>query len=615
MPDATLQSPARDPQAVLQAVFGFPAFRGLQADVVAHVTGGGSALVLMPTGGGKSLCYQIPAMCRPGVGVVVSPLIALMQDQVAALVQRDVAAAALNSTMPFEAQREVEGRLRAGALDLLYVSPERLFVPGFLDRLAHCELALFAIDEAHCVAQWGHDFRPEYRRLAVLAERFPHVPRIALTATADPRTRAEIRSGLRLEEAREFVGSFDRPNIVYRVEPKADGRSQIAAFLDRHRGETGIVYARTRSRVESIAGQLAARGHETVVYHAGLDAAVRAEALERFLQEDGVVAVATIAFGMGIDRPDVRFVVHADLPRSIEAYYQETGRAGRDGASAEAWMIHGADDVMRQRAFIDESEAGEERKAFERAMLERMVGYASTSRCRREVLLAHFGETKPGPCGACDNCLDSAPRHDVSLAARQALSCVYRTGERFGAAHIADVLLGAETEKIRALGHDRLSTYGIGRDLAKSQWRALIGHLVGEGLLEPDPAMHGGLRLGDEAAVRAVLRGERPVEMRLPQPQRGRRAGRSQASASLAPVHDAMFQALREHRRDLARAQGVPAYVVFDDRSLADMAARRPTTLDEFARVFGVGTAKLQRYGESFVSLIRALVAAERGQG
>ncbi|MBL8838244.1 MAG: DNA helicase RecQ [Alphaproteobacteria bacterium] len=604
----------RDPIAVLQGVFGFPGFRGPQSEIVAHVTAGGSALVLMPTGGGKSLCYQIPAICRRGVGVVVSPLIALMQDQVAALLQRDVAAAALNSSMSFDAQREVEGRLRAGALDLLYVSPERILVPGFLDRLAHCDIALFAIDEAHCVAQWGHDFRPEYRRLAVLAERFPRVPRVALTATADPRTRAEILAGLRLEDARVFVSSFDRPNIVYRVEQKAEAKSQVAAFVDRHRGETGIVYARTRSRVEGLAEHLEARGHRTVAYHAGLDAAVRAAALEYFLQEDGVVAVATIAFGMGIDRPDVRYVAHADLPRSIEAYYQETGRAGRDGAPAEAWMIHGADDVMRLRAFIAESDAGEERKAFERAMLERMVGFASTGRCRREVLLAHFGETRPGPCGACDNCLDLSPRNDVTEAARQALSCVYRTGERFGAAHVADVLVGAETEKIRSLGHDRLSTYGIGKALAKSQWRAVFGHLVGEGLLEPDPAMHGGLRLGDDARVRAVLRGEAKVEMRLPSAQRGRRgAGRSDAAAALAPVHDAMFQALREHRLELARAQGVPAYVVFDDRSLADMAARRPTTLAEFAGVFGVGTAKLQRYGESFVGLIRALVAAERG--
>jgi ATP-dependent DNA helicase RecQ len=596
-----------DPAQVLREVFGYPAFRGPQAEIVAHVVDGGSALVLMPTGGGKSLCYQVPSLCRRGVGVVVSPLIALMQDQVDALREAGVRAAAINSAQSLEDASDAWRAMRAGELDLVYVSPERLLGGAFLQRLAEVDVALFAIDEAHCVSQWGHDFRPEYLQLAALAERFPGVPRIALTATADPRTREEIVRRLGLEAGRVFVASFDRPNIRYLLRDKDDAKRQLLAFLDEHRGEAGIVYARSRSRVDSFAAGLREAGHDAIAYHAGMESGARAEALDRFRRDSGVVVVATIAFGMGIDKPDVRFVAHVDLPKSLEAYYQETGRAGRDGLPAVAWMAHGAGDVPLLRRFIDESDAGEAQKRVEHAKLDALIGFAEASTCRRQVLLAHFGERLPEPCGNCDVCLEPARSSDATEPVRKALSAVYRTGERFGAAHIVDVLLGADTERVRTLGHDRLAVHGVGGELDRGQWRSLFRQLVATGLLEPDPEGHGGLRLGPDEKVRPVLRGERRVEMRLPPPAVDRRRERRRAGAAAAAdaADGDLLAALKAWRRDLARAQGVPPYVVFHDRTLVEIAARNPATREELSVVSGIGRAKLERHGDAVLALLR----------
>ncbi|KMM16623.1 DNA helicase RecQ, partial [Synechococcus sp. GFB01] len=495
-----------DPLAVLQQVWGYPAFRGPQEAIVRHVIGGGSGLVLMPTGGGKSICYQVPALCRPGLGVVVSPLIALMQDQVQALRQAGVRAGALHSALAPEQTAALWRQLNGGELELLYVSPERLLAGDLLERLTQLPgeepLALFAIDEAHCVSQWGHDFRPEYIQLGVLAERFPAVPRLALTATADPRTREEIVTRLRLEQGRVFLASFDRPNIRYLLRAKDEPKAQLLRFLAEHRGEAGIVYARSRSRVDRLAAELRAAGFDAVAYHAGLESGVRSAALERFRNEAAVVVVATIAFGMGIDKPDVRFVAHVDLPKSLEAYYQETGRAGRDGLPAVAWMVHGPGDVPQLRRFIDDSEAPAAQKRIEHGKLDALIGFTEAPGCRRQVLLAHFGETLAEPCGNCDGCLEPRPRSDRTVAAQKLLSAVWRTGQRFGAAHLTDVLLGADTERIRALGHHELSVHGIGGELDREQWRALIRQLTGLGLLEPVPEGRGGLRWGAEEAVR-----------------------------------------------------------------------------------------------------------------
>ncbi|MEA5475959.1 DNA helicase RecQ, partial [Synechococcus sp. CCY9201] len=495
-----------DPLQVLRQVFGYASFRGPQESIVRHVIDGGSALVLMPTGGGKSLCFQIPALCRPGLAVVVSPLIALMQDQVEALRQAGVAAAALHSALDPQESASLWRQLNEGALDLLYVSPERLLAGDLLERLAERQLALFAIDEAHCVSQWGHDFRPEYIQLGILADRFPQVPRLALTATADPRTRDEIVDRLGLQQGRVFLASFDRPNIRYLLRGKEEPKAQLLRFLEEHRGDSGIVYARSRSRVDQLAAALQGAGYNAVGYHAGMEAAERSRALDRFRRGSGVVVVATIAFGMGIDKPDVRFVAHVDLPKSLEAYYQETGRAGRDGLPAVAWMIHGPGDVPQLRRFIDDSEAPLAQKRIEHAKLDALIGFTEAASCRRQVLLRHFGEALDQPCGNCDACLEPQTRHDVTVAAQKLLSAVHRTGHRFGAAHLVDVLLGASTERIRSLGHDGLSVYGIGTELDKEQWRALIRQLCALGLLEPVPEGHGGLRWGAEAAVRPVLR-------------------------------------------------------------------------------------------------------------
>jgi len=590
-----------DALAVLRDTFGHAAFRGSQEAIVTHLAAGGDALVLMPTGGGKSLCYQIPSLLRAGTGIVVSPLIALMQDQVAALKQAGVRAAFLNSTLDPASAREVERALSAGELDLLYVAPERLLTPRCLELLERSRLALFAIDEAHCVSQWGHDFRPEYLQLSLLHERFPRVPRIALTATADPQTRAEIIVRLALENARVFVSSFDRPNIRYSIVDKADPRAQLLDFIrEEHSGDAGIVYCLSRRKVEETAAWLAAKGLHALPYHAGMQASARAEHQARFQREDGVIMVATIAFGMGIDKPDVRFVAHLDLPKSIEGYYQETGRAGRDGLPADAWMSYGLADVVQQRRLIDQSDAGEDYKRVSSAKLDALLGLCETAGCRRVRLLAYFGEAS-GPCGNCDTCLEPPQTWDATEAARKALSAIYRTGQRFGAIHLIDVLRGKRSERVERWRHDALGVFGIGADLDDAGWRGVFRQLVALGLARVDHEAHGSLRLTQ--ASRAVLRGEQEVRMRRVVPRAGRRANRAAAGA-LAPADAALLDALKAWRRDEARSQGVPAYVILHDSTLAEIARRRPRDRDELAGLGGIGVKKLERYGDALLRLV-----------
>ena len=588
--------------ALLREVFGYSAFRGEQAAIIAHVAGGGDALVLMPTGGGKSLCYQLPALMRAGTGVVVSPLIALMEDQVAALAELGVRAAYLNSTQSGAEAAAVEQRLRRGELDLLYVAPERLLTERCLGLLAASRLALFAIDEAHCVSQWGHDFRPEYLQLAVLGERFAGVPRLALTATADPQTRGEILERLGLARARTFVSSFDRPNIRYRIVEKDEPRRQLLDLVrGEHPGESGIVYTLSRRRAEEVAAFLEGQGIRAAPYHAGMDAQARRLHQQRFQREDGLVMVATIAFGMGIDKPDVRFVAHLDLPRSIEAYYQETGRAGRDGQPADAWMAYGLQDVVQLRRFIDESTGGEAHRRIQSAKLDAMLGLCETAECRRVRLLAYFGEAS-SPCGNCDTCLDPPATFDGTREAQQLLSCVYRVGQRFGAAHVIDVLRGEATAKAVERGHERLSTFGVGRHRDAREWRAIVRQCVAAGLLQVDPEAYGALRL--TAASRAVLKGERSVALRAPRP--AARAARPPARGAAALPAEALpvFERLRAWRLEAARRHGVPAYVIFHDATLQEIARRRPASLEALGGIGGLGAKKLQAYGEE---LLRAV--------
>jgi ATP-dependent DNA helicase RecQ len=600
--------------SVLNSVFGLPGFRGAQEEIVAHVTGGGNCLVLMPTGGGKSLCYQLPSLLREGCGIVVSPLIALMRDQVAGLLEAGVKAAVLNSTLSWDEASEIEQRLLAGDLDLLYIAPERLLTPRCLAMLSRARLALFAIDEAHCVSQWGHDFRPEYIGLSVLAERFPKVPRIALTATADELTRQEIVERLGLSDAPSFVASFDRPNIRYEIVDKKNAQTQLKAFItERHPGEAGVVYCLSRAKVEDTAAALSKAGIVALPYHAGLDANVRARHQDRFLNEEGIVIVATVAFGMGIDKPDVRFVAHLDLPKSIEAYYQETGRAGRDGKPAAAWMTYGLADIVQQRRMIDESPGAEAFKRVSFDKLSALVGLAETTQCRRTRLLGYFGETlQSSKCGNCDNCLTPPNVRDGSVLAQKLLSCVYRTGERFGAGHLIDVLIGRETDRVKQFGHHQLSVFGIGADLNDKQWRAVLRQIVAMGHLRPDSEAFGAFRLTETA--RGVLKGSTVVMLREEAPDISGKRGssRSKRGSTLPPALDGsspshrLLGVLRTWRSEMARKHGVPAYVVFNDATLEGIAVSKPRTHNELRAISGIGDKKLERYGHALIELVKS---------
>ena len=601
--------------SVLNSVFGLPGFRGAQEEIVRHVANGGSCLVLMPTGGGKSLCYQLPSLLRKGCGIVVSPLIALMRDQVAGLIEAGVKAAVLNSTLSFDEAAAVEARLVAGDLDLLYIAPERLLTPRCLALLDRADIALFAIDEAHCVSQWGHDFRPEYIGLSVIAERFPDVPRIALTATADELTRKEIIERLGLAGAPSFIASFDRPNIRYEIVEKQNAPAQLKTFInERHSGDAGIVYCLSRAKVEDIAATLTTAGIEALPYHAGLDPGLRARHQDRFINEDGVVIVATIAFGMGIDKSDVRFVAHLDLPKSIEAYYQETGRAGRDGKPSSAWMAYGLTDIVQHRRMIEESSGSEAFKRVSRAKLEALVGLAETANCRRTHLLGYFGETlKPPKCGNCDNCLSPPQLRDGKVIAQKLLSCAYRTGQRFGAMHLIDVLVGRMTERVKQFGHDKLSVFGIGRELNEKQWRAALRQLVAMGHLQPESEAFGALKLTQTA--RGVLKGETEVLLREQVPGSRIRATRvksrrgdiaPQAAGQGGIVNATLLGALRTWRSATARQRGVPAYVVLHDATIEGIATSRPMTPAQLRGIPGIGDKKLEHYGDELLALVRA---------
>jgi ATP-dependent DNA helicase RecQ len=606
-----MQAASRADQ-ILRDTFGYPAFRGQQRDIVAHVAEGGDALVLMPTGGGKSLCYQIPALVREGMGVVVSPLIALMQDQVAALEEAGVRAAALNSSMSWPDVQDVERRARRGELDLLYVAPERLLTDRCLELLASSKLALFAIDEAHCVSQWGHDFRPEYIKLAVLAERFPSVPRIALTATADALTRKEIIERLHLQNSREFVSSFDRPNIRYRINEKTSARKQLLEFIKtEHPGDAGIVYCLSRNTVDVTAEFLAGSGINALPYHAGLDSSTRESNQNRFIREDGVVMVATIAFGMGIDKPDVRFVAHIDLPKSIEGYYQETGRAGRDGLPADAWMVYGLSDVVQQRWMIDQSEGDAAYKRIVTSKLDAILGLCETTSCRRVALLDYFDEPSKS-CENCDNCITPPEVWDGTEAARKLMSCIFRceqaSGFSFGAQQVIDVLLGKSTAKVQQFGHDKLSTFGIGADLDANQWRSVLRQLVMHNLVKVDHERFNTLRLTEES--REVLRGERRLSLRRqvakPVSRRGERRAVDKARITATPdsANAIVFEALRGWRRETAKEHGVPAYTIFHDSTLLELAERLPNSLDDLRDISGIGATKLERYGEALLEVM-----------
>jgi ATP-dependent DNA helicase RecQ len=596
--------PAADARArrVLREVFGYTQFRGQQEAIIAAALAGRDTLVLMPTGGGKSLCYQIPALVRDGVGIVVSPLIALMEDQVGALREAGVAAAFLNSTQRRREQDEVVTALRRGELELLYLAPERLLQPETQALLRDLQIAIVAIDEAHCVSQWGHDFRAEYLGLSVLKQWLPDVPRMALTATATLPTREEIVARLELTSPRVFVESFDRPNIRYTVQTKTDARRQLAEFLRHRRGEPGIVYCLSRDKTESTAEWLVAQGFDAVPYHAGLPPETRAEHQRRFLAEDSLIVVATIAFGMGIDKPDVRFVAHLDLPKSVEAYYQETGRAGRDGEPADAWMVYGLQDVVQLKQFVAASEAGEQHKRRERAKLDALLGWCEVTECRRRPLLEYFGEVRTESCGNCDNCLAPPPTWDGTEAARKLLSAVYRTGQTFGAAHVIDVLLGEATEKVARHRHERLSVFGVGKDLPATSWRSLLRQLLVQGYLRVDHEGYGALALTE--ASRALLRGE--TTLRVREDARAPAAGKRRAIPAEIPAHDEpLWEALRDCRKQLAQEHNVPPYVIFHDATLRQMVALRPLDSAAMLNVGGVGQAKLARYGERFLEVLR----------
>ena len=591
------------PLHILKTVYGYEAFRGPQAEIVDHVVGGNNAFVLMPTGGGKSLCYQIPAMARPGMGLIVSPLIALMADQVAALRQAGVKAAALNSDLQGDERHALWRDISSGGLDLLYVAPETLLRPDVLDLLHRTQLSLIAIDEAHCLSQWGHDFRPSYRQLDALISEFPGTPRMALTATADAPTRAEILSHLQIAESDAFIAGFDRPNIRYAIAEKDNPRAQLKRFLKAHAGESGIVYCLSKRKTEETAAWLCEQGYTALPYHGGMDKAERQANQTRFQREEAVIMVATIAFGMGIDKPDVRFVAHLDLPGSIEAYYQETGRAGRDGLPSETLMLYGSEDIVLRRRFIEDSDAPEHRKRIERQKLDALLGLAETAGCRRQALLSYFGDHSE-PCGNCDTCAEPPDLFDGTIAALKALSCIYKTGERFGQAYIAEVLLGGSDERIAQFGHDRISTYGIGKEHDDRTWRAILRQLIALRLVEVNLDGHGGLSISE--AGRLFLRERPPLMLRVPTRPKATRAkdAHKPAPTMLSEADQRLFHALREKRTEIARAQNLPPYVIFHDKTLIELAAARPGSRAQMAKIPGVGEAKLDRYGEVFLAVV-----------
>ncbi len=597
----------KTPLDTLQTVFGYEDFRGQQATIIQHVIDGQDAMVLMPTGGGKSLCYQIPAMVREGVGIVISPLIALMQDQVNALLQLGVKAAFLNSTLVLDDVQHIEQQLLNGELNLLYLAPERLQNERMRSLLSRLKIALFAIDEAHCVSQWGHDFRADYLQLSVLHEQFPQVPRVALTATADEQTREEILLRLGLQQARLFISGFDRPNIKYSIEEKQNARQQLLRFIQReHLGNAGIVYCMSRKKVEGTAEWLCQQGISALAYHAGMESAKRQEHQQRFLREEGLVMVATIAFGMGIDKSNVRFVAHLDLPKSIEAYYQETGRAGRDGLPADAWMVFGLQDVIKLRQMLSESTASDIHKKKEQYKLDAMLALCETVNCRRQFLMAYFGDQMAHACGNCDTCNEPPETWDASEAAQKALSCIYRTGQRFGVQYLIDVLHGKSNERIVQNGHDQLSTYGIGKSLEDMQWRALFRQLIAKGLVAIDFEAYGALKL--EGACRPVLKGEQALFLKRSHKKTGskQKTNREKRVMFVSPEEESLWEALRNKRKELADKQNVPPYVIFHDSTLMEMLDLKPSSLEQMAGITGVGERKLALYADEFLQVLCA---------